>query len=122
MIGPTPVSSFQRKGSTAGAGNGPGDYKSKAPQERAFASAEDVVDVLNEIGKACGWAFLSALFMGFGTGLGVKFFDIATPGLDEMEELRKGNVAVAIVVAAVIVAIGFVMGSVLSTPSAIPGS
>lgn len=78
------------------------------------------MDILNEIGKACGWAFLSALFMGFGTGLGVKFFDLATPGLDEMEELRKGNIAVAIVVAAVIVAIGYVMGNVLAAPSAVP--
>lgn len=81
------------------------------------------MEILNEIGKACGWAFLSALFMGFGTGLGVKFFDLATPGLDEMEELRKGNMAVAIVVAAVILAIGYVMGSVLSAPTiqAVPG-
>lgn len=73
--------------------------------------------ILAEILKACGWAALSAILMGVGTGLGVKFFDIMTPGLDEMEELRKGNIAVAIVVAAVIVAIGFVMGMVLSTPT-----
>lgn len=72
--------------------------------------------VLPELLKAGGWAFLSALLMGLGTGLGVKFFDMMTPGVDEMEELRKGNVAVAIVVAAVIVSIGFVMGMVLSAP------
>lgn len=76
-----------------------------------------VDSILAEILKACGWAALSAILMGVGTGLGVKFFDIMTPGLDEMEELRKGNIAVAIVVAAVIVAIGFVMGMVLSTPT-----
>lgn len=69
--------------------------------------------ILPEILKACGWAFLSALLMGIGTGLGVKFFDMMTPGLDEMEELRKGNVAVAIVIAAVIIAIGFVMATAL---------
>lgn len=72
--------------------------------------------ILTEILKACGWAFLSALLMGMGTGLGVKVFDLMTPGVDEMEELRKGNIAVAIVVAAVILSIGFVMGSVLSAP------
>ena len=69
--------------------------------------------ILPEILKACGWAFLSALLMGIGTGLGVKFFDMMTPGLDEMEELRKGNIAVAIVIAAVILAIGFVMATAL---------
>lgn len=78
------------------------------------------MDVVHEIGKAIGWAFLSALLMGFGTGLGVKFFDLATPGLDEMEELRKGNLAVAIVLAAVILAIGYVMGNVLTAPAPVP--
>lgn len=73
--------------------------------------------VLEEIGRAVGWAFLAALLMGFGTGLGVWFFDKMTPGLDEMEELRKGNVAVAVVVAAVILAIGYVMGNVLAMPA-----
>lgn len=70
-----------------------------------------------EIGKAILWAILSAILMGFGTSLGIKIFDITTPGIDEKEELRKGNIAVAIVLAAVILAIGFVMGSVLATPS-----
>ena len=69
--------------------------------------------ILPEIMKACGWAVLSALLMGVGTGLGVKFFDMMTPGLDEMEEQRKGNIAVAIVVAAVILAIGIVMATAL---------
>jgi uncharacterized membrane protein YjfL (UPF0719 family) len=69
--------------------------------------------ILPEILKAAGWAFLSALLMGIGTGLGVKFFDMMTPGLDEMEELRKGNIAVAIVIAAVIISIGFVMATAL---------
>ena len=75
-------------------------------------------EILPEIMKAVAWAVLSDVLMGFGTGLGVKFFDIMTPGVDEMEELKKGNLAVAIVVASVILAIGFVMGSVLSAPPA----
>lgn len=73
-------------------------------------------EILPEIIKACCWAFLSALLMGTGTGLGVKFFDFMTPGIDEMEELRKGNMAVAVVIGAVILSIGFVMGMVLSAP------
>lgn len=77
-------------------------------------------DIFADLLKACGWAFLSAILMGMGTGLGVKIFDLMTPGVDELEELRKGNVAVAIVVASVILAIGYVMGSVLSVPP-VPG-
>lgn len=75
------------------------------------------MEIVQEVARAIGWSFLAALLMGLGTGLGVWFFDKMTPGLDEMEELRKGNIAVAIVVAAVILAIGYVMGNVLATPS-----
>jgi len=51
--------------------------------------------------------------MGVFGGLGLKFFDMMTPGLDEVEELRKGNIAVAIVIASVILAIGLVMATAL---------
>ncbi|MEM4389738.1 MAG: DUF350 domain-containing protein [Candidatus Micrarchaeia archaeon] len=37
--------------------------------------------------------------------LGIKLFDRLTPEIDELEELRKGNAAVAIVVAAIIIAL-----------------
>ncbi|MFA5507677.1 MAG: DUF350 domain-containing protein [Vulcanimicrobiota bacterium] len=69
--------------------------------------------ILPDILRACGWAFLSALLMGVFGGLGLKFFDMMTPGLDEVEELRKGNIAVAIVIASVILAIGLVMATAL---------
>ncbi len=46
-----------------------------------------------------GWAWAVAL----------KVFTALTPNLDEMEELRKGNWAVAIVLAAVILAMGIVV-------------
>ncbi len=73
--------------------------------------------LFSELGRAAIWALASAIFMGLGTGLAVKLFDLMTPGVDEMEELRKGNVAVAIVIGSVIIAIGFVMGMVLSVPT-----
>ena len=56
-----------------------------------------------------GWAIAGAISMGIGLGVALKVFTALTPKLDEMEELRKGNLAVAIVLAAVIVAMGAVV-------------
>ena len=56
-----------------------------------------------------GWAIAGAISMGIGLGVALKVFTAMTPKLDEMAELRKGNLAVAIVLAAVIIAAGAVV-------------
>ncbi len=69
-----------------------------------------------EIGRAFAWAIVSAFAMGISLGVVIKIFDAFTPGLNEIEELRKGNVAVGIVLSAVIVATGIVIGLTLHAP------
>ena len=56
-----------------------------------------------------GWAIAGAISMGIGLGVALRVFTALTPKLNEMEELRKGNLAVAIVLAAVILAMGIVV-------------
>ena len=56
-----------------------------------------------------GWAIAGAISVGIGLGVALRVFTALTPKLDEMEELRKGNYAVAIVLAAVILAMGVVI-------------
>ena len=56
-----------------------------------------------------GWAIAGAISMGIGLGVALRVFTALTPRLDEMEELRKGNWSVAIVLAAVILAMGAVI-------------
>ena len=56
-----------------------------------------------------GWAIAGAISMGIGLGVALRVFTALTPKLNEMEELRKGNLAVAIVLAAVILAMGAVI-------------
>ena len=43
-----------------------------------------------------GYAVVGAISMGVGLGLALKIFTVLTPGIDEIEELKKGNVSVAI--------------------------
>ena len=64
------------------------------------------------------------LFLAMGSVyLGIKMFDKLTEGIDEMKELQKGNVAVAILLGAIILSIASVVeGGVYGlTQSIIPG-
>ncbi len=56
-----------------------------------------------------GYALVAAVSMGIGLGVALKIFTMLTPGIDEIEELKKGNISVAVVIAAVIVSMGAVM-------------
>ena len=44
-----------------------------------------------------------------GLALALRLFTMLTPGIDEVEELKKGNMGVAVVVAAVILSMGGVI-------------
>ena len=68
------------------------------------------------MGTVILWSLAAAVGMGLSMGIVIRVFDMLTPGLDEMAELRKGNVAVAIVLAAVILSFGIVMGLTLHAP------
>ena len=73
-------------------------------------------EFLTDLMKVCGWSLMAALLMGVGTGLAIKIFDLFTPGVDEMDELKKGNMAVALVLAAVVLSVGMVIAMALHGP------
>ena len=56
------------------------------------------------------YAFLGVVLM----FVAYKLFDILTPQLDYAEELKKNNIAVAIFVAALFIAIGIIVGGALN--------
>jgi uncharacterized membrane protein YjfL (UPF0719 family) len=56
-----------------------------------------------------GWAVAAAVSMGIGLAVALKVFTLLTPKIDEIEELRKGNIAVAVVMAAVVLAMAIVV-------------
>jgi len=60
-----------------------------------------------------GWAIVGSLSMAVGVVLCLKLFDKATHQLDEWEELKRGNVAVAIVMAAIVLACAWVISAVI---------
>ena len=56
-----------------------------------------------------GWAITGAISMAVALGIVVKIFSFITP-IDEWEELRKGNMAVGLVMAAVVIGAALVIG------------
>lgn len=61
-----------------------------------------------------GWAIVGAIGMGVGLAVAFKIFTAFTTNLDEIEELKKGNVAVAIVLASAIISMGIVVAVMVS--------
>jgi len=68
-----------------------------------------------------GWALVGAISMGIGLGGALKVFTMLTPKIDEIEELKKGNIGVAIVLAAVIIATGVVVALTIMPETAASG-
>ena len=60
-----------------------------------------------------GYGFVAALIMSLALTVLVKVWDWLTP-IDEWEEIRKGNIAVAIVLAALIIGFAIVVSVAIS--------
>lgn len=56
-----------------------------------------------------GWAITGAVSMALSLGILVTVFSKITP-IDEWEEIKKGNMAVAVIMGAVIIGAAFVIG------------
>lgn len=56
-----------------------------------------------------GWAITGAISMAVALGIGLKIYDLLTP-IDEWAEIKKGNMGVAVILSAVILAFAIVIG------------
>ncbi|MBM4068835.1 MAG: DUF350 domain-containing protein [Planctomycetes bacterium] len=53
--------------------------------------------------------------MGIGIIVALKLFTVSTRQIDEWEEIKKGNMAMAVILAALIVSLGLVVGLVIKS-------
>lgn len=60
-----------------------------------------------------GWAIVGSLSMGFGLLLTLGIISVFTKKIDEETLLKEGNMAVAVVLAAIILACAWVVSSVI---------
>jgi hypothetical protein len=64
-------------------------------------------------GVALGWIIVAAIGFAFATGLSIKVFDLLTTNIDEWEEIKKGNMAMAIILVAVVVMMGLIIHKII---------
>lgn len=69
--------------------------------------------------KTFGWGVIGAITMAVSLWILLRVFTWLTP-VDEWEELKKGNLGIAIVMAAVIVGFAIVVASMVAPPAIAP--
>ena len=69
--------------------------------------------------KAFGWGIVGAITMAVSLWLLLKVFTWLTP-VDEWEELRKGNLGIAIIMGAVVIGFAIVVASMVAPPPIMP--
>ena len=69
--------------------------------------------------KAFGWGVTGAVTMAVSLWILLQVFTWLTP-VDEWEELKKGNLGIAVVMAAVIVGFAIVVASMVAPPPIAP--
>ena len=72
--------------------------------------------ILTQYLLALGWGLVGAIAMARSLVVLLKVFTWLTP-VDEWAELRNGNLGIAIVMGAVIIAFGLVVGAAISASS-----
>jgi uncharacterized membrane protein YjfL (UPF0719 family) len=56
-----------------------------------------------------GWAIVGSISMGVGIVITLKIMDWSTSNVDEWEELKKGNMPIAVIFGSAIIATGYVI-------------
>lgn len=60
-----------------------------------------------------GWALVGSISMGVGIIVTLKLFDFSTPNVDEWELVKQGNIAISIILAAIIISLGIVVSAAI---------
>ena len=72
---------------------------------------QPILDVLWAYAVTFGWAVTGSISMGLGIIIALKMFTISTRKVDEWELIKQGNIAMAIILAAVVISLGIVIAS-----------
>jgi uncharacterized membrane protein YjfL (UPF0719 family) len=60
-----------------------------------------------------GWALVGSISMGLGIIITLKLFDLSTRNVDEWELIKQGNMAMAVILAAVVISLGIVVSAAI---------
>ena len=77
----------------------------------ALASGKGVGALLRTVGLVVGDILLAGMLAVLSILLTFRLFDKLTPGIDEYQEIREGNIAIAVFMALVIIAMSLIVSS-----------
>lgn len=63
--------------------------------------------------RGIGWAIVAALSFAIGIGLAIKIFNWLSPDINEWEEIKKGNIGVALILISLILVVGALIYKVI---------
>ncbi len=68
-------------------------------------------DVLAHYLITFGWALTGSIAMGIGIVIAIKLFELSTRNVDEWQLIKEGNMAMAVIIAAIILALAIVIAA-----------
>jgi uncharacterized membrane protein YjfL (UPF0719 family) len=74
---------------------------------------DELVLMLWQFARSFGWAIVAAISFAVAMGLAIKVFDKLSKGVDEWEEIKKGNWGMAMIITAMILSVGLVLYKVI---------
>ena len=75
--------------------------------------SSEVTVTLWQMVRSFGWAIVAAVSFAFAMALAIKVFDFMSGDIDEWEEIKKGNLGVALIFVAMILSVGLVLFKVI---------
>lgn len=73
----------------------------------------EITMTLWQMVRSMGWAVVAAVSFAFSMALAIKVFDTMSKNIDEWEEIKKGNIGVALIFVAMILSVGLVLYKVI---------
>jgi uncharacterized membrane protein YjfL (UPF0719 family) len=68
---------------------------------------------LFQMARSFGWALTAAISFAIAMGLSIKVFDWMSKDINEWEEIKKGNIGVALIFVAMILSVAAVLYKVI---------
>ena len=73
----------------------------------------ELSSLLPQLVRSLLWALVAAVSFAFSMGLAIKVFDLLSKDINEWEEIKKGNLGVALIFVAMILSVGLVLYKVI---------
>lgn len=73
----------------------------------------EITQMLFQMARSLLWALVAAVSFAFSMGIAIKVFDALSGEINEWEEIKKGNIGVALIFVAMILSVGLVLYKVI---------